>query len=93
VDQRRLIFTTFDLRFTILSIYNTEDYRSTPGLAMTSILLFLCGLCASVAITLFEKTKPICRPLAGNLCHRYPKHETRNPKQIEKVRLKKQSQC
>ena len=29
----------------------------------------------SVAIGQFEKTKPICRPLAGN-----PKHEARNPK-------------
>ena len=26
----------------------------------------------------FEKTKPICRPSAGN-----PKHETRNPKRVE----------
>jgi hypothetical protein len=28
-------------------------------------------------------SKPICLPSAGNLCLRYPKHETRNPKQDE----------
>ena len=31
----------------------------------------------------FEKTKPIHRPSAGNLCLRYSKHETLNPKQNE----------
>ena len=35
-----------------------------------------------------SQTKPICRPSAGN-----PKHEVRNPKQDERVCLKKQSQC
>jgi hypothetical protein len=34
--------------------------------------------------TLFEKTKPIRRPLAGN-----PKHETRNPKRVERVLFEK----
>ena len=37
--------------------------------------------------TQFEKTKPIRRPLAGN-----PKHEPLNPKQVERVYLKKQTQ-
>ena len=41
----------------------------------TRISVPLC-LCAFVAMSLFEKTKPICRPLAGN-----PKHEALNPKQ------------
>jgi len=34
-----------------------------------------------------SQTKPIHRPLAGN-----PKHEVRNPKRFERVRLKKQNQ-
>jgi hypothetical protein len=43
-------------------------------------------------VRLFEKTKPIGRPTAGNLCLRYPKSEYLNPKQFEEVCLKKQSQ-
>jgi len=42
--------------------YNTEDCHGPSGLAMTE--------------KEFEKTKPICRALAGN-----PKHEALNPKQ------------
>jgi len=108
----------------IYPVYNKEDCHDPSGLAMTSILLFLCGLCdlgdcdpiwknkanfgkdkmnAKSIITRsyneitrldtswkqtqfylapstagglmleVEKTKPICRPLAGN-----PKLEFRN---------------
>jgi len=46
--------------------------------------LFTLRLSALVPMTLFEKTKPICRPLAGN-----PKHEVRNPKRVELVLFEK----
>jgi hypothetical protein len=42
-----------------------------------------CGGRGNLLPTLVEKTKPIYRPLAGN-----QKFETRNSKQVERVRLK-----
>jgi hypothetical protein len=36
----------------------------------------------------FEKTNPINRASTGN-----PRHEIRNPKRVERVKLKKQTQC
>jgi hypothetical protein len=39
-----------------------------------------------------RKNKANRRPPAGNLCLRYSKHQTLNPKQFERVNLKKQTQ-
>ena len=44
-------------------------------------------ICVHLRLIKVEKTKPITRPLGGN-----PKSEYLNPKRVERVHLKKQSQ-
>ncbi len=88
-----LYIISWKVNFAIYYWLFTIDYFSLShrDVAQTTVLIGVSLSWAkpngSVSNKGFLKKQNQSRPLAGN-----PKHETRNPKRVESVRLKKQSQ-